>query len=145
MTVTQSALDRWAVACRESWEMAAHAAMMLHRGETQQANEFIRRAMDTSQETYQALVRAGAASVTTISASSPIPLHLLSTPASRALLEGLRYVATLAEAVDAERGHVLPEDFPLQPGESRGTGWAETLSELALRLQIEVEGPKGRE
>ena len=41
----------------------------------------------------------------------------------------------------AERGNVLPGDFPLQPGESRGTGWAETLSELALRLKIEVEGP----
>jgi hypothetical protein len=28
-----------------------------------------------------------------------------------------------------------------RPDESRGTGWAETLSELALRLMIEVEGP----
>ncbi len=41
----------------------------------------------------------------------------------------------------AERGNILPFDFPLQPGESRGTDLAETLSELALRLKIEVEGP----
>ncbi len=54
----------------------------------------------------------------------------------------------MAERVDAARGHVVPVDTPLLPGESRGTGWAEILSELALRLKIEVEGParaKGRE
>jgi len=41
----------------------------------------------------------------------------------------------------AERGNVLPAHLPLQPGESRGTGWAETLSNLAKRLRAEVEGP----
>ena len=44
----------------------------------------------------------------------------------------------------SERGDVLPSHLPLQPGESRGTGWAKTLSELALRLKIEVEGPVDR-
>jgi hypothetical protein len=42
----------------------------------------------------------------------------------------------------------LPDDFPLLPGETRGTGWAETISNLAQRLKIEVEGPsraRGRE
>ena len=47
----------------------------------------------------------------------------------------------MAERVDAQRGNVLPDDFPLQPGETRGTDLAETLSELALGLKIEVEGP----
>ena len=42
----------------------------------------------------------------------------------------------------AERGNVLPAHLPLQPGESRGTGWAETLSNLAERLRVEVEGPR---
>ncbi len=43
-----------------------------------------------------------------------------------------------------KRGNVLPPDFPLLPGESRGTGWAETISSLAQRFKIEVEGPTDR-
>ena len=35
-------------------------------------------------------------------------------------------------------------DMELLPGESRGTGWAETISNLAERLRIEVEGPTGK-
>ena len=50
-----------------------------------------------------------------------------------------------AELVNgSSSGNVLPPDTPLLPGESRGTGWAETLSELAQRLKIEVEGPVDR-
>lgn len=48
----------------------------------------------------------------------------------------------------SERGDVLAPDVPLLPGEMRGTGWAETISNLAQRLKIEVEGParaRGRE
>jgi hypothetical protein len=67
---------------------------------------------------------------------------------TRELLRLVREAVAVAERVDAARGHVVPADTPLLPGESRGTGWAETLSELALRLRIEVEGPlraRGRE
>jgi hypothetical protein len=53
----------------------------------------------------------------------------------------VRAAVEAAEEVDAERGNVLPEDFPLQPGEPRGTGYAETISNLAERLRVEVEGP----
>ena len=44
-----------------------------------------------------------------------------------------------------ERGDVLPVDIALQPGETRGIGWAETIAELAERLRVDVEGPRGRE
>ena len=40
-----------------------------------------------------------------------------------------------------ERGNVLPDDFPLQPGESRGTDLAEGLEHLAIRLETEIYGP----
>jgi hypothetical protein len=48
-------------------------------------------------------------------------------------LDSLNQCRGLIDAVvaqEAERGNVLPADFPLQPGESRGTGWAETISNL---------------
>jgi len=72
-------------------------------------------------------------------------LHLLDTPASRRLLSLLEEAQEATEEVDAERGRSLPGDVPLQPGESRGTDLAETISEIALRVRIEVNGPKGRE
>jgi hypothetical protein len=101
-------------------------------------------ANDRAQGIRRALVRAGV-SVPDLPPPSPVPLHLLSTPAGRRLLEALRAAVEAAEAVDAERGNVLPADFPLQEGETRGTGYAESLSEILLRLRVEVEGPKGRE
>ena len=55
----------------------------------------------------------------------------------------MRDAQEAAEAVDAEGGHVLPPFIPLQEGESRGTGWAETISNLTERLRVEVEGPRG--
>ena len=76
---------------------------------------------------------------------APLPLRLFDTPATRRLLQALRDAQEAAEAVDAERGHILPGHIPLQPGESRGTGWAESVSNLAERLRVEVEGPRGRE
>jgi hypothetical protein len=72
------------------------------------------------------------------------PLRALaqaSTPNARRLLDALRHAVEVAEDVDAERGDVLAPDVPLLPGETRGTGWAETISNLAQRLKIEVEGP----
>jgi hypothetical protein len=107
------------------------------RAAADDANEHAQRAFKT--------LRAAGGQAEGIPPRQPTPLHLLSTPASRRLLRTLRAAVDAAEDVDAERGHVLPDDFPLQPGESRGTGWAETLSELVLRLSIEVEGPRGRE
>jgi hypothetical protein len=109
-----------------------------------------------AQQTYQLLRAAGGREPDGHAAGLPLaadpdPLRALllaDTPAARRLLEALRAAAEAAEAVDLERGNVLPPDFPLQPGETRGTGWAETISNLAQRLKIEVEGPsraRGRE
>jgi hypothetical protein len=63
------------------------------------------------------------------------------TPATRRLLAAVRAAVDAAEVVDAERGNVVAPDAILLPGESRGTAWAETLSGIAQRLKIEVEGP----
>jgi hypothetical protein len=102
-------------------------------------------ANDRAQQAYQLLYAAGGREPEEHSAASitETPLHLLSTHSTRALLAALRYALARAELVDAERGNVLPEDAELLPGESRGTGWAETISNLAERLRVEVEGPRG--
>jgi hypothetical protein len=39
----------------------------------------------------------------------------------------------------------MGEEYELQPGESRGTDIAETISLLVLRLRRETVGPAGRE
>jgi len=114
-----------------------NAAALLHAANA--ANE-------QAQATYQLLHAAGgrAPEYDFARPSDADPLRALAqadTPATRRLLAAVKAAVAAAEEVDAERGNVLPAHLPLQPGESRGTGWAETLSELALRLKIEVEGP----
>ena len=73
-------------------------------------------------------------------------LTALDTPESRELLAALERAQDLAERVDAQRGRCLPGNIPLQPGESRGTDLAESISELCLRLRVQIHGPQtGRE
>jgi hypothetical protein len=48
----------------------------------------------------------------------------------------------VAERIAVAHGHAGAADAALRI--ARGTGWAETLSTLALRLKIEVEGPTDR-
>jgi hypothetical protein len=48
-----------------------------------------------------------------------------------------------AEQIDWERGRVVGEDVELPPGQSRGRDLAESISEVALRVRIEVNGPRG--
>jgi uncharacterized membrane protein YccC len=98
-------------------------------------------ANDAAQATFRALREAGG-QVPAMPERRAVPLHLLSTDASRRLLEALRQAQECAEAVDAERGNSLPAEVPLQPGESRGTGYAETLSSIVQQLALEVEGPR---
>jgi len=71
--------------------------------------------------------------------------NALDTPNARALLEALERAQELAELVDAERGHSLPEHIPLQPGESRGCDIAEELSYINLRLRSEIHPRRGRD
>lgn len=72
------------------------------------------------------------------------PKHLTDSPAVQRLLQALEEAIAAAEEVDAQMGWVLPADIPLQPGETRGTGWAETLGNLAEQLRHEVQPPRRR-
>lgn len=108
---------------------------------------------ERAQATYQLLHAAGgrAPEYDFPRPSEVDPLRSLAqadTHDTRELLRLVCEAVAVAERVDAARGNVVAPDAVLLPGESRGTGWAETLSELALRLKIEVEGParaRGRE
>lgn len=60
------------------------------------------------------------------------------------LLDLLEKAQAVAERIDASRGFVVDEKIPLQPGESRGTDLAESLSMLALRVRREATGGQSR-
>ena len=109
-------------------------------GDLSQLTAANRSARDAVQRAIQFLVLGGAR------ASDRIPLpprrELASTPATANLLIALNEAVCAAEMVDAERGQTIPEDYTLKSGETRGTGWAETINELALRLKSEVNGFK---
>jgi hypothetical protein len=151
--VTPATLDRWAIMAMEAHEAAGDAKMrLLETRADLPALADVTRARGAAWKVYHGLLDAGAAPVQGIGVpTSANPLCALAnadTPNARELLWLLNEALTVAERVDAERGNVLPDDFPLQPGESRGTDLAGTLSELALRLRVEVEGPtrqRGRE
>lgn len=68
----------------------------------------------------------------------------LDTPEARRLLAALALVQELAEVVDAQRGHVLPERIPTGSMESRGTDIADSISHIRIRLSMELNPPKGR-
>ncbi len=73
-------------------------------------------------------------------------LGRLDTPETRGLLAALEAALPVAEAVDEQRGNVLPERIETAPGETRGIDLAESLGELVLRLRREVFGlGSGRE
>lgn len=57
-------------------------------------------------------------------------------------MESLR--KAVAERIDASRGFVVDEKIPLNPGESRGTDLAESVSILALRVRREATGGQSR-
>ena len=144
MTILLAELDRWATACDRAADDAQEAAALLAMGRTDDARRLLLSSAETTRELRRSLALAGASAAEVQDAPRPVPLTLLSTERTRALLSRLREAQEVAEAVDAERGNVLPASVPLQPGESRGTGWAETISNLAERLRVEVEGPRGR-
>jgi hypothetical protein len=108
----------------------------------QAANE----ANEQAQTTLRLVLQAGATRPESVPPrpSDADPLRAMAqadTPATRRLLAAVRAAVDAAEVVDAERGNVVAPDAILLPGESRGTAWAETLSGIAQRLKIEVEGP----
>jgi hypothetical protein len=145
-TDQKALLDKAAVTASHAEEQVAMAFFAIGDGDGEKARDLLRDAQSNLQVVMGRLAEAGAGPVPAWKALGPeTPLEKLDTPNTRALLEALRQIVPLAEAVDAERGHVIPDEIPLGPGESRGTGWAETLSALVLQLSLDVEGPKGRD
>jgi hypothetical protein len=126
-------------------EAVALATFAAREGRTMDVQEQATAASECLTRLHQALIAAGAPEGGDGGRTSPVPLRLLSTPAGRRLLDVLDAAVDAAEALDAERGDVLPGFIALQPGETRGTGYAEALSELRLRLRVEVKGPRGRD
>ncbi len=47
----------------------------------------------------------------------------------------------VAERLDQARGRALPPSFPLAEGETAGCDLAETLGNVAIRLETEIYGP----
>ncbi len=76
-----------------------------------------------------------------VPAAAPVPLHLLDVPDARELLDLLRQAVIVAERLDAVRGRALPPTFPLAEGETAGCDLAETLGNVAIRLETEIFGP----
>ena len=127
-------------------------------GETEEAEQSVRAANDVSQLMAQRLVAEGVrrpvfvegkATVATAPPSTTDALDLgklarLSTPTAAELLARLRELLPLAEKLDGERGHIMPEEYIPLPGESRGTDVAESISLLILQLKRDVEGARGR-
>lgn len=140
----------WSVQARgvnETIQKARHWMALFLDGERRSSAEVdhaLLEAQEASAQLHRSL-RAAAGIHAPASSVEPVPLALLSTEASRELLSALRHAVALAERVDAERGRALPAEIPLQPGESRGTDLAESLSLLVLRLSLEVEGAQGRD
>ncbi len=137
---TSAAVDAVLSALGVALEAQAEKAILDPSGilpDLYDANEAVQRA-------HQLLLQAGAAD-TPAMPRRDIPLNLLDTPDSRELLDLLSRALVVAERVDASRGRSLPSDVPLSPGESRGTDLSESISEITLRVGIEVHGPKSRE
>jgi len=145
--VTPAVLSRWAITAHRTHEAAEDAEMQLLETRADLAAlAHVTRAREAAWKTYRALLDAGAEpvdglGVPTTRANPLCALAQADTLDTRKLLRLLREAVAVAERVDAARGHMVAPDAVLLPGESRGTGWAETLSELALRLKIEVQGP----
>jgi len=127
---------------------ALAASLLAEEDEPSRRRIRVQRARDAAQSAGHALARLGAlgarpAHVPSREPFPPFPSYLLDTMARRRLLALLEEAQIIAERVDGARGRTISEDVALQPGESRGTDLAESISEIALRVRTEVHGPKG--
>jgi hypothetical protein len=151
----QAALDRTAALCQEVVELVGRASRISQNPEVKALMDLAvrnaREAINTLNGKRDAKspllepqpnVEEPEKKPDKLALSSLAPLD---TPAARRLLALLEETLEAAEQVDFERGRALTEDIPLLPGESRGTDLAESISEIALRVRVEVNGPKGRE
>ncbi len=145
--VTPATLSRWAFTANEAHEAAGDAEMRLLESRADLvALADVTRAREAAWKVYRALLDAGAAPVDNmgVPTSSADPLRALAnadTPDARELLALLRQAVAVAERVDAQRGRALPPSFPLAEGETAGCDLAETLGNVAIRLETEIFGP----
>jgi hypothetical protein len=143
MNVDAAAVSRVAALLGDASQRIVLTGAMLHGGNCQAAEAINDTAGAQVREALRVLYTEGGAlsrERPTPQPADTLPSALRRTTASCRLLEALEAAAELAEIVDAERGNVVGKDFPLLPGEPRGTGWAETLSALTQKLRDEVEG-----
>jgi hypothetical protein len=139
-TVDRSALDRVAAAVRRAQEAAGLAEMVAtYDGKTAHEQALAaRRSCDTAIEYLDAMgahipeIGGGPAPV-----RSQVPLELLDTPETRALVAALEAAAAAGAAVDRQRGWVDSDGDPV--------GYGETFAGFLAALRVEVYGPKGKE
>ena len=135
MSPARRDIDGWAAATERTCAECEQAhLLLLDTPEHREALEHVMRARQTAWTTYRSMLDAGAAPVESYGVPSPVPLHLLDTPATRRLLAALEAATEAANDVDRERGW-------LHEGEP--AGWGETLAGMAYTLRVEVEGPAG--
>ena len=152
-TETQAApLDRVAVHLRAA-QLNAGRAQVLARHDAAQAAEFAGIAGEAARRALVIVTSDLGATMPPIqpggeAGKEPTGLDLgalasLDTPTARELLTLLEAATVCAERLDAERGRVLPPHIALQPGETTGVDFAESVNELAQRLRGEVFGRTG--
>ncbi|MES2463620.1 MAG: hypothetical protein V4671_23850 [Armatimonadota bacterium] len=141
----QAALTRAYRAVRRAHEHISLAGLSLFQKNIHEAQEHRLEAQGAAAEALGTLRDLKAETAEPVLPVRPLDLLQLDTPDSRRLLALLEEAQAVADRVDASRGRALPADIPLQPGESRGTDLAESISYIALRVRGEVRGPQGRD
>jgi hypothetical protein len=140
-------LQKFAAQVREIQDLTGTATLDLMACDYAAAETAVRAANDVS----QLMARRLSAEGVTFPDAAPKPeldlgaLASLSSPTAAEILDRLRRdLLPLAERLDAERGHAMPDEYVPLPGESRGTDVAEAISLLILQLKRDVEGARGR-
>lgn len=116
---------------------SAEATAYLAANMPEEAQERTREAKRQAESALAALRALGIYSAEEHPARRSVPLEMLKTPATVALVEALGAAVDAARAVDIERGWVDEEGRPC--------GVAETLGAIRLEWAREVMGAAGRE
>lgn len=147
--VSPSQVAKWERSAAEANEGIRTARLMLGTGRDVLSGKSVDDHLMVAQELTEGIRssarQVGGIHTAPIRGYASVSIDQLDTPDTRELLALLEQAQAVAERIDAARGRALPEDLPLQPGESHGTDLAESVSYLALRVRGEVCGPAGRD